>query len=212
MRPELRSVARALFALSLPASAWAAPAEHLDWGAAVNGAACPAGTLVINVVQKVVNSVDSGTTRPVWAFDDYVRQIQVVQVGPASFCATVAYQGSFTSVAGDSPGASYNLGGSVGGGVVGTFQGGYVSTAFTAILKATPDRRTKGSIAPDDHGCDASGSCPGALFWGDLYFEAGSVSGFDLAWWGWVYHAGNNGSWQNACPECGGNSGDITGN
>src|SRR5713101_3381086 len=140
------SLVAMLWVLLLPVPASAGPAEHLNWGAAVNGSACPAGKLVINVVQKVVNSVDSGTTRLVWAFDDYVRQIQVVQVGPSSFCATVRYQGSFTTVAGDSPGASYNAGGSVGEGIVGTFEGGYVSTVFGATLKSAPLARTRGSI------------------------------------------------------------------
>ena len=37
-----------------------------------------------------------------------------------------------------------------------------------------------------------------------------TTSGFDVgAWWGWVYHAGSNGSWVNAVS---GNSGDITAN
>ena len=57
--------------------AFAAPNEHLDWGAQLHSGAssCPNGALVINVTQKVVNSVDSGTTRLVWAVDDYVRHI-----------------------------------------------------------------------------------------------------------------------------------------
>lgn len=206
MTRKLCPVVVALLASLLPVSASAAPAEHLNWGAAVNGAACPSGTLVINVVQKVVNSVDSGEGGNYWAFDDYVRQIQVVQVGAGSFCATVTYQGSFTTITGTSPGA----GGTVGDGIVGTFEGGYVSTIFTATPKTMPGARTRGSIGTSDYMCDGSGNCPGSSFWADLYFDG--VSGFDLDWWGWVYHAGNNGSWQNACPTCGGNSGDITGN
>lgn len=191
----------------VPSAAFSA--EHLDWGAQLHSgpSSCPSGPFVVNVVQKVVNSVDSGTTRPVWAFDDYVRQIQVVDTG-SGFCATVKYQGSFTSVAGDSPGAAYTAR-TIGDGVVGTFEGGYVSTLFTGTLK--PDVRTKGSIGIFDYQCDTSGNCPGFVSWPSLFFD--SLAGFDIgAWWGWVYHAGNNGSWQNACPACGGNSGDITGN
>ena len=114
-------------------------AERLDWGAQLHSGpqACPNGRVIVNAVQKVVNSVDSGTTRAVWAFDDYVRQIQVVDTG-SGFCATVKYQGSFTSIAGDSPGAGYNTGGTIGDGVVGTFEGGYISTLFTGLLKRRP--------------------------------------------------------------------------
>ena len=77
-------------------------AETLDWGQALHSgpSACPDGALVLNVTQKVVNAVDSGTTRPVWAFDDYIRQIRVVDTG-SGLCATVKYEGNFTSIAGD---------------------------------------------------------------------------------------------------------------
>jgi hypothetical protein len=166
--------------------------------------------LVINVVQKVVNDVDSGTAGNVWAFDDEIRQIQVVQTGTNTFCATVSYQGNFTTIAGPSPGAAYTNN-TVGDEVVGTFQGGYVSTIFTATLKASPTLnggpiRKKGSIGEFDYQCDTSFNCPGYVDWTAIYFD--NISGFDLAWWGWVYHGGNNGSWTNAIT---GNSGDITG-
>lgn len=185
--------------------AFSAPNEHLDWGAQLHSgpSTCPTGKLVVNVVQKIINDVDSGEAGNYWAYDDIVRQIQVVQTGTNAFCATVSYQANFTTIAGTSPGAT----GTVGDGVVGTFQGGYVSTIFNATLKSIPTRRTKGSIGTDDYQCDTSGNCPGQFSWAGLYFD--SVSGFDLAWWGWVYHAGNNGSWTNASS---GNSGDITGN
>ena len=184
-------------------------AETLDWGSALHSgpSACPDGSLVLNVTQKVVNAVDSGTTRPVWAFDDYIRQIRVVDTG-SGLCATVKYEGNFTSIAGDSPGAAYNLGGAIDDGVVGTFQGGYVSTLFAGDLKS--GIRTKGSIGTYDYQCDSSGVCPGFVSWPGIFFD--NLAGFDIGgWWGWVYHAGNNGSWQNACASCGGNSGDITG-
>src|SRR5206468_10906236 len=46
-------------------------AERLDWGAQLHSGpqACPNGRVIVNAVQKVVNSVDSGTTRAVWAFE-----------------------------------------------------------------------------------------------------------------------------------------------
>jgi hypothetical protein len=64
-----------------------------------------------------------------------------------------------------------------------------------------------GSIGTFDYKCDAFGNCPGYANWTEFYFTA--ISGFDLAWWGWVYHAGDNGSWVNSIFR---NSGNITGN
>ncbi len=184
--------------------AFGAPNEHLDWGAQLHSgpASCPSGTLVINVVQKVSNDNDSGVAGNAWAYDDFVRQIQVVQTGLGTFCATVRYQGSFTTIAGASP----NNTGTVGDGIVGTFEGGYVSTDFTAALNDPPGARLRGSIGTFDYACDTAFNCSGYVDWTTLYFN--TVSGFDLAWWGWVYHAGNNGSWTNSAD---GNSGDITG-
>jgi hypothetical protein len=127
----------------------------------------------------------------------------VVQLGPSTFCATVKYQGHFTTIAGTAPEGT----GTVGAGVVGTFEGGYVSTVFTATLVSHPMQRAMGSIGTFDYKCNASGNCPGYSSWTAFYFTA--ISGFDLAWWGWVYHGGNNGSWVNSITH---NSGNITGN
>jgi hypothetical protein len=185
--------------------AFAAPSEHLDWGAQLHSgaSACPGGTLVVNVVQKITGDADSGVAGNAWAYDDLVRQIQVVQTAPGSFCATVKYQGNFTTNEGPSPNATAT----VAEGVVGTFEGGYVSAVFTATLRAAPGARTRGSIGTYPYDCDAAFNCPGYVDWTTLYFE--NVSGWGLAWWGWVYHAGNNGSWVNSIE---GNTGDITGN
>ncbi len=199
----------AALVLILPAClASAAPIEHLVWGQQLQAGptACPSGTPLINVVQKIQNTVDSGTAGNYWAYDDLVRQIQVVQTGEGSFCATVKYQGSFTTIAGASPGAGPGGTTTVGEGVVGTFEGGYTAT-FTGTLKATPGARTKGSIGSVDYACDATGNCPGYVDWLTYYFE--SHAAFSQPWWGWTYHGGNNGAWINAIT---GNSGDITGN
>jgi len=47
---------------------------HLNWGSQVNPGQCPAGKLVINVSQRVINSLDSGTGGNWWAADNYERQ------------------------------------------------------------------------------------------------------------------------------------------
>ena len=179
------------------------PGEHLAWGQelASGEESCPSGRAVINIVQKVVNSVDSGEGGNNWAFDDYIRQIEVVDIGNGEYCATARFQGSFTTAVGTSPGNT----GIVAAGVVGTFQGGYTAI-ITGDLLASPLARTRGSIGTFDYDCDIFGLCPGFVSWPDLYFEA--AAGFAFSWWGWVYHAGNNGSWVNSVD---GNSGDITG-
>ena len=202
MRRSISVVAS--FVLSSTASVFAAPGEHLDWGAQLHSgiSACPSGTLVINVVEKVLNDADSGVAGNTWALDDFLRQIQVVQTDTNTFCATVKFQGSFTTFAGISPGGT----GAVGEGVVGTFEGGYSSTVFSATLKSSPDNRVRGSIGTFNYQCNAFG-CSNSSDWTTFYFD--NVSGFDLSWWGWTYHAGNNGSWVDASS---GISGDITGN
>jgi hypothetical protein len=186
------------------AQAIAAPNEHLDWGAQLHSGAssCPSGTLVINVVHKVTSDDDSGFGG-YWATDEYVRKINVVRTADGTYCATVSYQGSFTSYAGTSPSGTSV----VGADVVGTFEGGYVSTLFTGVLKDPPDFRAKGSIGTFDYGCDGSGNCSTLFSWRDAYFT--STAGFDFSWWGWIYHGGSNGTWVN---QIGGSSGDITGN
>lgn len=182
----------------------AAPSEHLDWGynLAASNTACPPGLGIVNVNQKIINDVDSAVGGGYWAFDEEVRHINVVDLGGGAYCATVQYQGSFETEAGGSPQNT----GTVGAGVVGTFQGGYTAMFTATSVIADPAVRTKGSIGTNDYQCDITGNCPGYVDWTSLYFTG--VGAFDLPWWGWVYHAGNNGSWVNASS---GNSGDITG-
>jgi hypothetical protein len=170
------------------------------------------------VVRKVTNSLDSGTGANDygsvrWAYIDYVQHIQVVETDTDTFCATVKSQGSFESVGGDRPGCVNDgdcgdAAGRLEAGVVGTFQGGLTNT-FTGTF-SPGGMRTKGSIDALDHDCDAStaGGCtaPGFSAWRADYFTG--VAGSSLPWWGWVYHAGNNGSWVNKFD---GNEGNIKG-
>src|SRR5260370_24269480 len=94
-----------LFVLIAVSPAFAAPSERFNWGQEMNSgpSPCPSGPPVINVVQKVVNDDDSGVAGNAWALDDFVRQIKVVDTGGCTFCATVSYQGSFTTLAGPRP-------------------------------------------------------------------------------------------------------------
>ena len=202
-----------------------ANAAPFNWGNQLNAGetACPSGPPVLNVTRKVVNSMDSMVGKnsdgfPYWATSEYVQQISVVEMEAGMFCATVKTQGSFESVKGDGPGCAEDVNdacleiaedGSLAAGVTGTLQGGQTET-FEGIF-APVDMPTKGNIGTLDHGCDAATAAgctaPGFSSWRSDYFPGG-VSGLDAPWWGWIYHAGNNGTWVNKID---GNEGNITG-
>lgn len=191
-----------LFGLSATMAFAGPKSVHLNWGSQISQSQCTSGNLIINVVEKVVNDLDSGYGGNYWAQDNEVRQIQVLDEGNGTFCANVSYEGNFTTFSGKSPSGNST----VDAGVIGTFQGGYNAT-ITGSLQLSPAWKTKGSVGKVDYGCDQSGTCTNLVSWLDQYFDAGyKVSSLNT--WGWVYHAGNNGSWVNANT---GGSGDITG-
>jgi hypothetical protein len=139
-------------AAAVASSANANPPEaHLNWGQSLSASdtACPAGSPLINVNQKIFNDIDSGVLGNYWAYDDIVRHITVVSLGGNNYCASVQYQGSFTTISGPSPGGT----GAVAAGVIGTFQGGYTAL-FTGTFN--PAVKTKGSIGTVDYECNAS--------------------------------------------------------
>ena len=202
-----------LFWLLLVQQAVAKPSEHLNFGTQLNAAECntTGARLVINVIQRIIGDADSGEAGNNWAYDDFQRRIQVWQLSDDTFCAVVQYMGSFVTVMGQSPGFfDPDTNDTVAAGVTGTFEGGYRSTVFTGTLKDPPDYRTSGNIGTFNYMCVilpgvvGGAACPGYRDWTTFYFS--STLGFDLAWWGWVYHAGDNGSWVNSID---GNSGDI---
>ena len=204
-----------LFWLLLVQQAVAKPSEHLNFGTQLNAAECntTGARLVINVIQHIIGDADSGEAGNYWAYDEVHRRIQVWQLSenPDTFCAVLKYMGSFVTVPGQSPGFfDPDTNDTVAAGVTGTFEGGYRSTVFTGTLKDPPDYRTRGNIGTFNYMCvivpgvPGGVACPGYQDWTTFYFS--STVGFDLAWWGWVYHAGDNGSWVNSID---GNSGDI---
>lgn len=187
------------------APAFAAPSVHTNFGKQLNAAQCnTSGSPALDVTFKVTNDADSGTTRPVWAFDNFNKRVQAWQQADGTYCAIVKFQGQFVTIAGNSPGAAYDIGGTVGAGVKGAFEGGY-----TALFDGTLNTgvQTKGNIGSFNYNCDTLGNCPGAFDWVGAYFTGNTF--FAQPYWAWNYHAGNNGSWVNAST---GNSGDITGN
>ena len=156
---------------------------------------------MIDVVQKVVNDVDSGVRGNVWAFDDYHRSIEVRQLGTNNYCAIVRYHGDFRTIAGVSPSG----GGTVVDGITGHFQGGY-RMDFNGTPIAQPTVKTHGSIGTFDYRCNSARNCPGSVYWVSLFFTG--VTGDEFDWWGWLYKAGENGTWLNSIA---GVRGDITG-
>ncbi len=194
--------------LIMGGQAVAAP-DRLNWGSQVNASQCgsPPNNLVINVNQHITGDIDSGCAGNYWAYDEYNKHVQVWQIGDGSFCVDVRYVGSFTTVAGQSPGTG--CGGSAAiltSGIEGTYEGGYTANVI-GTLRVAPSKKTKGNIGSIDFGCDTStGECPGYASWLSYYFDTGY--NFSYTWWGWIYHGGNNGTWVNTVPPTG-NSGDI---
>lgn len=179
---------------TLAISAFAAPSVHTNFGAQLNSSKCDTSEKpVVNVTYKVINDLDSGLAGN-WATDNYNKSIKVWQQSDGTNCAIVKYQGQFVTFAGPSPENT----GTVGAGVTGAFEGGYQAN-FDGTY--TPGSyKAQGNLGTFDY-------IGGPSFdWVSAYFPDNST--FDLPYWAWNYHAGNNGSWVNAST---GNSGDITG-
>lgn len=198
-------LALAMGLLAVPAAfAAQGPQPTLNFGQELNASQCGNGTLVIDVTMKVVNDADSGFGG-YWALDNYTKHVQVWQTGEDTFCAVASYMGEFTSVAGTSPSGNSMIS----DGVTGTMQGGYRTTQFTGTLD--PQLATHGNIGTFDYTCTITGGIASGcnyFSWVDTYFT--NASGLTFDWWGWIYHAGNNGTWVNSSDYLYG-LGDITG-
>jgi hypothetical protein len=215
--PRLATLFAALVltCLSTPLVA-SAQAPSLNWGSEVNPSRCPTDQgyryLEINVTRKVDgdvalrNAVDA--TLGVWASREFNQHIQVWHIGVPGegggerFCALVRYQGSFTTIDGQSPAGDNPPGGAhdIAAGIDGSFEGGY-RLVFNADERNSPSQKTKGHIG-------AFEGQIGLYDWLDFYFTNFIINqATDLEWWGWVYHGGHNGAWVNSID---GDQGDIT--
>lgn len=165
---------------------------------------------IVDVQEFVTGDADSGF-QGAWAFDTFKRSIQVWSLGNDTYCANLNYEGTFAAIAGaTSPGqGSANI---LTGNETGHLFGGYVSTLFQGQFSVADPSNwpTHGLVHPKpvNYQCDTSFNCPGSIFWPDEYFTSLSLTGFDLADWGWRYFASDpaNGSWTNAAS---GSFGDI---
>ena len=181
--------------LLLPAHALAAPRNDLS-AAACEGTGLP----VIDVIEHVVEDVDSGEAGNYWAWDDVRRRIRVWEQADGDWCAIVTYRGVFDAEAGEaSPGA----GGTLEGTEHGTFRGGYRAIVQGELLETAAWAWT-GFVGTTDYACAIDGDCPGYVDWTYQYFASDAV--FSYEWWGWIYQGGPAGVWANTSD---GNSGDI---
>ena len=201
---RLVTIATALAALALAATAAAAPGLKLDRHA-ISARQCSGdgAALLVNVVYVLTNDYDSGFAGNAWANDTIGRQLQIWQATDGTYCAAVSDLGAFTTFAGPSPSGLST----VSAGVRGVLTGGYVTTRFTGTF--APSLRTHGFLGTFDLACTTAYTCPGTHPSYLSYFS--STSGDDLAHWGWIYYAGRHGTWLNQDDVTAAAGGDITG-
>jgi hypothetical protein len=175
-RIAIAAVAVMIAALAITASAWGSAAQHFGPYAS--------------------NSPDEGTCGNTWAEDTFDR-LYTVKTKPKNGAYNVVEQfknGTFTTLAGPSPGAcGTNPGGTLSGTVTGKMQG-----SFSLVV----------SNGTYNSGATCSALCYTSEFVA-AFFGAGAtyeVTSFDLH-----YKAKKHGVWKNASADKGGNSGDITG-
>ena len=163
---------------------------------------CGDGTLVVNVNYVVQNDLD--TTVPIsgvtynWATDTYNRRVLVFQTGANTFCAVTKSNGTFTTLAGHSPGGTDMIP----AGLTGRFHGGYVSNQFHGTLLTTPLSSKTGDLGIKNFACVASAThdnatktCPGTFDWFSQYFTADSGADWAIAKYAFRYHAKDHGTW-----------------
>lgn len=148
------------------------------------------------------DSPDSGTCGNTWANDVMDRVYKVDTVPDADGIYTVVEEfkrGTFTTVAGQSPGACQDAprptgnGNTVPDGLTGKMHGSFVIVV------------TGGTYDPDAT-CEAP--CYTTTFVANVF---GASATLTTPIFSFHYSAGNNGHWKNASLDRGGNSGDITG-
>lgn len=162
------------------------------------GPAGPAGATPLTFGPYASASDDSGTCGNNWAHDTYKRTFVVSPQADGSFNVTELYSdGSFVTIAGDSPGACQsgdNNGNKVSDGTTGTFRG--------LDLFEVP--------ASADDAFNPNASCPAGCTadqWFNAFFGIADHNSIPQNPFVFHYDAGGNGTWRNASD---GNAGDIT--
>jgi hypothetical protein len=165
---------------------------------------CGSGTLVVNVKYVVQNDLD--TTVPIanvtynWAVDTYARRVLVFQTAANTFCAVTASNGTFTTLAGHSPGGTDTIP----AGITGRFAGGYVTNQFHGTLLPVSLSPTTGDLGVKNFACvpsanhdNATKSCPGTFDWFSQYFTPTSGADWALVKYAFVYKAEGHGVWSD---------------
>lgn len=145
------------------------------------------------------NVADFATDGHVWALDTYLQHVQVWKIGQKHYCFRIEYDGTWTSVAGVSPGGT----GTISGGLTGRLQG-------VRIIRLTgefdPKYPLSGHVADFDWQCDATGACPGPRPSPGMYFSP--ITSLKITWDEFSASSASNGTWYDTTY---GSRGDITG-
>jgi hypothetical protein len=148
---------------------------------------CGAGKVVLALRYHVVSDVDTTAAGTNWAFDDYTRVLRVVRKAAYRYCASSTYAGTFTTIAGPSPGGTATLP----AGIRGTFRGSSVTTFRASATLA--GKRTRGDLGTKDFRCtsaDTKGRCAGTWDWLRAYFTStDNFASFAYKRYSFVYHA-----------------------
>jgi len=164
-------------------------------GNAATNLGCGGGKLVLHVHYRVLNDVDTGVHGNNWAFDSYTRTVLVWRKSPGRYCAASTYGGTFTTIAGASPGGTTTIP----AGIRGTFNGQSVTTFRGAQKTATTP--TRGDLGTKDFQCtsaDTKGECAGTYDWLSAYFSStDNFKSFAYVRYQFRYHAteGGKGTW-----------------
>jgi hypothetical protein len=170
-------------------------------------------TLVTTITQTITNDEDSGFAG-YWALDNYVKTVQVWNLGGNNFVALADYVGTFTTYTDD---LSPQVGATEGGTGTGAYLGSYVGTftytgtnpASVITLPSASFGGTTADLAKDTYGNGQVGDTS-AVSWFSTYFSGAST--LTLTQWGWTYlysaNAGdyNGQMWNNYVS---GSNGDI---
>lgn len=166
----------------------------LTSGARALESACGTTTPIVDVIWTITNTVDtdaSGTRA--WSVDPTTTQrMRIWQTGPDSFCEVRQVEGTFNSIAGESPAGT----GTISAGVTGSFVSIDTQT-FTGTFDPG-SRPTHGTLStfddacqinPDDH---TKWQCRGG---GGTYFPAGRSNRVFPASGIFLYDGGSHGRW-----------------
>jgi hypothetical protein len=155
-------------------------------------------TQVVDVTYKLLNDLDSGFAGNNWANDTIDRHLRIWDEGNGTYCAQIEDHGKFTTFAGDSP-SSFST---VSAGIKGDIEGGYITSNIAGSF-TTSAFPAKGNLGTFDLNTQSPPS------WASYFAPGYTADAFSA--WGWIYKAGQNGTWLNALGVSKETSGDIAG-